>query len=309
VTRRRLDGVLLLDKPVGLGSNAALQSAKRFYRAEKAGHAGTLDPLASGLLPVLFGEATKFSQLVLDADKEYLARARLGITTRTGDAEGEVLERRSVHVGPQAIESALAQFRGEIEQVPPMYSALKHRGRPLYVLARRGESVMRAARRVRVHVLELLGATPETFELRVRCSKGTYVRTLVEDIGEALGCGAHLAGLRRTAASGFRIEDAITLDQLQQADEAERDRLLLPLERLLEGLPRLDLPEIQAERFAKGQAILLPQVTAGRYRVYRERGGLLGVAEAGDDGALQPQRLLASSAQSAQAADKHQKNL
>jgi tRNA pseudouridine55 synthase len=309
VTRRRLDGVLLLDKPVGLGSNAALQAAKRLYRAEKAGHAGTLDPLASGLLPVLFGEATKFSQQVLDADKEYLALARLGITTRTGDAEGEVLERRPVCVEPRAIESALALFRGEIEQVPPMYSALKHRGRPLYVLARRGESVTRAPRRVRVHVLELLGATPETLELRVRCSKGTYVRTLVEDIGGALGCGAHLAGLRRTAASGLRIEDAVTLDQLQQADEAERDRLLLPLERLLEGLPRLDLPEIQAERFAKGQAILLPQVAAGRYRVYRERGGLLGVAEAGSDGALQPQRLLASSPQSAQAADKHQKNL
>jgi len=307
--RRQLDGVLLLDKPVGLGSNAALQAAKRLYRAEKAGHAGTLDPLASGLLPVLFGEATKFSQLVLDADKEYLARARLGITTQTGDAEGEVLERRPVHVEPQAIEPTLALFRGDIEQVPPMYSALKHRGRPLYVLARRGESVARAPRRVRVHVLQLLGMTPDTLELRVRCSKGTYVRTLVEDIGRVLGCGAHLASLRRIAASGFHIEEAVTLDQVQQADEAGRDRLLLPLDRLLEGLPRLDLTEAQAERFAKGQAIPFPQATAGRYRVYREQGGLLGVAEAGRDGALQPQRLLATRPQSAQAADKHQKNL
>ncbi|HSB23687.1 MAG TPA: tRNA pseudouridine(55) synthase TruB [Burkholderiaceae bacterium] len=307
--RRRLDGVLLLDKPVGLGSNAALQAAKRMYRAEKAGHAGTLDPLASGLLPVLFGEATKFSQLVLDADKEYLARARLGVTTRTGDAEGEVLERRPVHVEPQAIEPALALLRGDIEQVPPMYSALKHRGRPLYVLARRGESVARAPRHVRVHVLELLDMTPDTLELRVRCSKGTYVRTLVEDIGRALGCGAHLASLRRIAASGFRIEEAVTLDQVQQADEAGRDRLLLPLDRLLEDLPRLDLPETQAERFAKGQAIPCPQARAGRYRVYREQGGLLGVAEAGRDGALQPQRLLAAHPQSAQAADNHQKNL
>jgi tRNA pseudouridine55 synthase len=309
LTRRQLDGVLLLDKPVGLGSNAALQAAKRLYRAEKAGHAGTLDPLASGLLPVLFGEATKFSQLVLDADKEYWARAQLGVTTRTGDAEGEVLERRPVRVEPQSIEAALAAFRGEIAQVPPMYSALKHRGRPLYVLARRGESIERAPRRVRVHVLELLGMTQDTLELRVRCSKGTYVRTLVEDIGRALGCGAHLASLRRVAASGFRIEQAVTLDQLQQVDEAGRDRLLLPLDRLLEGLPRLELSEVEAERFAKGQAIPFPQAQAGRYRVYREQGGLLGVAEAGRDGALQPQRLLATRPQAAQAADKHQKNL
>lgn len=307
--RRQLDGVLLLDKPVGLGSNAALQAAKRLFRAEKAGHAGTLDPLASGLLPVLFGEATKFSQLVLDADKEYLARARLGITTRTGDAEGEVLERRPVRVAENSIEAALAAFRGEIDQVPPMHSALKHRGRPLYVLARRGESIERAPRRVRVHVLELLGATQDTLELRVRCSKGTYVRTLVEDIGRALGCGAHLASLRRVAASGFRIEQAVTLDQLQRADEAGRDRLLLPLDRLLEGLPRLELPAGEAERFANGQAIPFPQARAGRYRVYRQQGGLLGVAQAGHDGALQPQRLLATRPQPAQAADKHQKNL
>src|SRR5512134_3326283 len=227
--RRSLDGVLLLDKPVGLGSNAALQAAKRLYRAEKAGHAGTLDPLASGLLPIMFGEATKFSQLVLDADKEYLARARLGVTTRTGDAEGEVLERRPVRIDADAVERALPAFRGEIEQVPPMYSALKHRGRPLYVLARRGESIERAPRRVRVHELEMLGLDGDTLELRVLCSKGTYIRTLVEDIGRALGCGAHLASLRRIAASGFRIAEAATLDAIQAADDAGRDRLLLPL--------------------------------------------------------------------------------
>jgi len=262
--RRRLDAVLLLDKPVGLGSNAALQAAKRLYRAEKAGHAGTLDPLASGLLPIVFGEATKFSQLVLDADKVYLARARLGVTTRTGDAEGEVLERRPVNVQADAVERVLPAFRGDIEQVPPMFSALKHRGRPLYVLARRGESVAREPRRIRVHALELLGMAGETLELRVHCSKGTYIRTLVEDIGRALVCGAHLASLRRVAASGFRIEEAVTLDTVQEADEAGRDRLLLPLDRLLEALPRLELPDALADRFAMGQAIVVPQAAAGR---------------------------------------------
>lgn len=307
--RRRLDAVLLLDKPVGLGSNAALQAAKRLYRAEKAGHAGTLDPLASGLLPIMFGEATKFAQLVLDADKEYLARARLGVTTRTGDAEGEVLARRPVQVDAAAAERALPTFRGEIEQVPPMFSALKQRGRPLYRLARRGESVTRAPRRIRVHALELLGLAGDTLELRVRCSKGTYIRTLVEDIGSALGCGAHLVSLRRIAASGFRIEEAVTLDAVQDADAEGRDRLLLPLDRLLEVLPRLDLPDALADRFARGQAVALPQAPAGRVRVYRDRGALLGVAEAGPDGLLHPRRLLATRPDAAQAAEKHQKNL
>lgn len=308
--RRRLDAVLLLDKPVGLGSNAALQAAKRLYRAQKAGHAGTLDPLASGLLPVLFGEATKFSQHLLDADKEYLARARLGVTTRTGDAEGEVLERRPVRVDAAAAERALAAFRGDIQQVPPMYSALKHRGQPLYVLARRGESVERAPRRVRIRELRLLALEGDGLELRVLCSKGTYVRTLVEDIGRALGCGAHLASLRRIAASGFRIEEAATLEAVQAAGEEARDALLLPIERLLANLPRIELPGAAADRFAQGQAVPAPQAAApGRYQVHRARGGLLGVADAAGDGVLRPRRLLAPRPEEAQAADKHQKNL
>jgi tRNA pseudouridine55 synthase len=291
--RRRLDGVLLLDKPVGLGSNAALQAAKRLYGAEKAGHAGTLDPLASGLLPVLFGEATKFSQLALDADKEYLASAQLGVTTSTGDAEGEVLERRPVEVEAGAIEPVLARFRGDIEQVPPMYSALKHEGQPLYALARRGRSVARAARRVRVHALELLAFADGRLELRVRCSKGTYVRTLVEDIGRDLGCGAHLAALRRVAAASFRLEDAATLDELRDATPEERERRLLPPERLLAGLPRVDLSGPQAERFCNGQALSLESTPEGRCSVYRAQGGLLGVGEAGPSGELRPRRLLA----------------
>ncbi len=307
--RRRLDGVLLLDKPVGMGSNGALQAVKRLYQAEKAGHAGTLDPLASGLLPVLFGEATKFSQLALDADKEYLASARLGVTTTTADAEGEVLERKPVDVPAGALEPALARLRGPIEQVPPMYSALKHAGQPLYALARKGQSVERAARHVQIHELELLHFEGERIDLRVRCSKGTYLRTLVEDLGAALGCGAHLSALRRTAAGAFRIADAATLDQLQQATPAERDRLLLPVERLLSGLPRVDLEDPWAGRFAKGQVVPLDRVQAGVCSVYGAQGGLLGIGDAGPPGELRPRRLVAQRPETTQPAEKHQKNL
>lgn len=291
--RRRLDGVLLLDKPLGLGSNAALQAAKRLYAAQKAGHGGTLDPLASGLLPILFGEATKFSQLALDSDKEYVAGVQLGIATATGDAEGEVLERRPVEVGADAVDEVLARFRGDIEQVPPMYSALKHEGQPLYALARQGRSVARAPRRVRVHELQLVAFTGDRLELRVRCSKGTYVRTLAEDIGRALGCGAHLCALRRVAAAGSRVQEAVTLEELQAASLAERDRRLLPVERLLAGLPRVDLSGPQADRFCQGQAIALEHPPDGRCSVYGAQGGLLGVGEAGPHGELRPRRLLA----------------
>lgn len=307
--RRRLDGVLLLDKPVGLGSNAALQAAKRLYGAEKAGHAGTLDPLASGLLPILFGEATKFSQLALDADKEYLASARLGTTTATADAEGEVLERRPVAVRESDIEPALERLRGPIEQVPPMYSALKHAGQPLYAIARQGRSVPRAARRVHIHELQLLGLHGERLDLRVRCSKGTYVRTLVEDLGRALGCGAHLSALRRTAAGEFRIAQAATLEQVQLATPPERDALLLPVERLLAGLPRVDLAGPQAERFAQGQTIQLETTAAGCCSVFRAQGGLLGIGDAGPLGELHPRRLVAQLPEPTQAAEKHPRSL
>jgi tRNA pseudouridine55 synthase len=307
--RRKLDGILLLDKPHGLGSNAALQAVKRLYGAAKAGHAGTLDPLATGLLPVLFGEATKFSQLALDADKEYLARAQLGITTTTADAEGEVLERRAVAVDAQAIEAALARLRGTIEQVPPMYSALKHAGQPLYALARQGRSVERAARQVRIHELVVVGVAGAVLELRVRCSKGTYIRTLVEDLGRALGCGAHLAALRRTAAGSFRIGEALTLEQLQAAPGEERDRWLLPLERLLAGMPRVDLAGPLAGRFTQGQAIRLDGPQQGRCSVYGAQGELLGIGDAGPAGELRPRRLVAVAPEASQAAEKHRKNL
>lgn len=307
--RRRLDGILLLDKPPRLGSNAVLQAVKRLYGAQKAGHAGTLDPLATGLLPILFGEATKFSQWVLDSDKEYLARARLGITTTTADAEGEVLERRAVEVREADLEPALARLRGDIDQVPPMFSALKRAGQPLYVLARQGRSVERAARRVRIHELQLLSFAGDGIDLRVRCSKGTYVRTLVEDLGRALGCGAHLASLRRTAAGDLRIADAVTLDRLQAATPAERDQWLLPLDRLLAGLPRVDLPGPLAGRFAQGQAIDLEAQWRGTCRVYGTAGALLGIGDADGQGELRPRRLVAAAPEATQAAEKHQKNL
>ncbi len=290
--RRALDGVLLLDKPAGLGSNAALQAVKRLYGAAKAGHAGTLDPLASGLLPVLFGEATKFSQFALDADKEYLARMRLGVATTTGDAEGEPVEVREVRVPAEGLEPVLARFRGEIEQVPPMHSALKHGGRPLYELARQGREVARRARRVRVDALELLAFDGESAELRVRCSKGTYVRTLAEDIGRALGCGAHLSALRRVAAGRFTVADAATLEVLQAESAQAREGRLLPAECLLEGLPRVDLPEALAARFARGQVLTLEGAPEGRCRVYGEQGRLLGLGEGQGRGELRPRRLV-----------------
>ena len=288
--------MLLLDKPPGLSSSMALQQAKRLLNAEKAGHAGTLDPLATGLLPLLFGEATKFAQYGLDSDKTYLAVVRLGVTTETGDAEGKVLQARPVAVTEDALQAALAAFRGEIEQVPPMYSALKKDGRPLYELAREGKAVERAARPVTIHALELLGRGPERLDLRVACSKGTYIRQLAVDLGEALGCGAHLEGLRRTGAGAFTLDGAVTLEALQALPESERAGILLPPDRLLEGLPRVDLPADLARRLLHGQGVPLPGQPAGCCRIYRADGALLGVGQADGAGRLHPVRLLAGTA-------------
>ena len=309
MTRRRLDALLLLDKPRGITSNAALQRAKRLFRAEKAGHAGTLDPLASGLLPVLFGEATKFSACLLESEKEYEAQVRLGVSTATGDAEGEVLERRKVALDPARLEQALAQFRGAIDQVPPMYSALKHRGRPLYELARQGIEIERAPRRVVISALELLARDGDRLGLRLRCSKGTYVRALAIDLGVALGTVAHLAELRRVAAGGFRVCDAITLEALETLDEAERDRHLLPVPALLAGLPRVTLEAVAAQRFAHGQKVAAPGAAAGRCQVWNPSDGLLGLGEVVASGELRPLRVLADAAQAAAHASASRKNL
>ena len=235
-------GVLLLDKPVGLSSQDALWRARRLLQAEKGGHTGTLDPLASGLLPLCFGAATKFAQASLEADKGYLATVQLGVTRVGGDLEGEVIERRPVAADDAALEAALERLRGEIEQVPPMHSALKHQGRALYEYARAGIEVERAPRRVRIHRLALLERRGDELVLDVRCSKGTYVRTLAEDLGRLLGCGAHLSALRRTASGALCVEQAVTLDALEALDAAARLALLLPPDVLLHDWPEVRLP-------------------------------------------------------------------
>lgn len=292
MARRKLDGVLLLDKPVGPSSSAVLQAVKRLLNAEKAGHAGTLDPLASGLLPLLFGEATKFAQYGLEAAKEYVADVRLGAATDTGDAEGAVIERRPVAVDASTLARALAGFRGEIRQVPPMHSALKKDGQPLYALARAGQTVEREARPVTIHEMELVSRKDDLLRLRIRCSKGTYVRQLAADLGLALGTVAHLAALRRTGVAGLRLDQAVTLDDLQALGEAARLAWLLPPERLLAHLPRVDLEEPLAGRFLNGQAVRVPGVARGPVRVY-QTGALLGVGESGPEDGLQPTRLIA----------------
>lgn len=284
------DGALLLDKPVGPSSNGVLQEAKRLLGARKAGHGGTLDPLASGLLLVLFGEATKFAGLLLDQDKEYLASLKLGETTATGDAEGAVLETRAVRVSLEAVHSTLERFRGEIEQTPPMHSALKRDGVPLYRLARQGKAVERASRRVRIVLLEVVSFEPPQLDLRVRCSKGTYIRTLAEDIGAALGTGAHLSGLRRTASGGFRIEDAVDLEALRAMPSEARAGRLLPLAALVEGLPRTALDAAAEARLRNGQALEISGLAEGVHAVVRADGALIGLGRA-EAGVLRPLRL------------------
>ena len=293
----RVDGVLLLDKPQGMSSNAALQAARRLYSAAKAGHTGTLDPLATGLLPLCFGEATKFSSDLLDADKTYEADLLFGVKTDTADSEGQVLERRPVNFDLSALEVALARFRGKIRQIPPMYSALKRDGQPLYKLARQGVQIEREARDVVIHELELLEFHADRCRLRVRCSKGTYIRSLAEDLGEVLLCGAHLTGLRRTAVGALSVNVACSLETLTMLDEAGRARVLRAPDALLQELPRIVLAQGEAARFAHGNPVGFPVglsfEQAGRFRVY-EGERLLGVAVADGGGMLCPRRLIAA---------------
>jgi tRNA pseudouridine55 synthase len=268
VPRRAVHGVLLLDKPLGLSSNDALQKAKRLYRAEKAGHTGTLDPLATGLLPLCFGAATKFSQISLDADKRYLATLQLGVTTTTADAEGEVLQRREVAVTRDQLRAACDRFIGPIEQVPPMHSALKRDGKPLYEYARAGIEIERAPRAVTIHAIDIVGDLDDEWMLDVRCSKGTYIRTLAEDIGAVLGCGAHLSALRRTGSGALTLDGALTLEQLAAMDENERDASLMSADALLADWPVVRLGTEDAGRFLSGVRRRLPLADAPNVRVY-----------------------------------------
>ena len=295
--RDLVDGVLLLDKPVGLSSNDALIKAKRVMNAKKAGHTGTLDPFATGLLPLCFGEATKFSQDLLEADKTYDATVHLGIMTTTGDTEGEALETREVDVTIEQIEAALARFRGPILQVPPMYSALKRDGKALYEYAREGITLEREARPVTIHGLELVEYAAPMLKIRVTCSKGTYVRVLGEDIGAALGCGAHLNALRRIQVGALTSATMITLEELQA--HAEPLSLLAPVDALLSTFPSVELTPELAKRFLNGQrlalgkeAVMVPQAL-GRVRVYAD-GKLLGTANLQEYAILAPERLIAA---------------
>lgn len=287
---RRVDGVLLLDKPTGMSSNSALQAARRLFSAAKAGHSGTLDPMASGLLPLCFGEATKFSVDLLVADKTYEAELLFGIRTDTGDADGMVVMESPVTFGRAELEAALNRFRGPILQIPPMYSALKRNGRPLYELARQGIEVEREARAVTIHELWLLDFSQDRCRLRVACSKGTYIRSLAEDLGAALACGAHLTALRRVAVGPLRIIDAVTLDQLAVLAEEARADWLLPPDALLQSLPAVHLDHAAGRCFVHGNPVCVVS-PPGRCRVYSGN-QLLGLGELDDAGRLQPRRVL-----------------
>lgn len=304
-TRLPINGVLLLDKPVGWSSNDALIKAKRLLNAIKAGHTGTLDPFATGLLPLCFGEATKFSADLLDADKTYQTVVHLGVSTNTGDTEGEVIQTREVNVSEAQIHAVLEQFKGDILQVPPMYSALKRDGKPLYEYAREGITLEREARPITIHLLEFVKYEAPFLTLNVRCSKGTYIRVLGEDIGNALGCGAHLNALRRTQVGHLVLENTVTLDQLIAMSEEQRSALLAPVDALLSSFPEVTLNEELARRFLQGQRISLAKeevaypAELGRVRVYRQASDvtarqLLGSAQLQEFSVLAPERLIST---------------
>ena len=295
--RRTISGVLLLDKPVGWTSNAALQAVKRLYRANKAGHTGSLDPLASGLLPLCLGGATKLAGLLLNADKTYRFTCRLGETTTTGDADGEIVLTRPVSgVDRARVEDALQHFRGVIQQVPPMYSALKRGGQPLYKLARQGLEVEREPREVTVHELRLLRLDDAELEFELRCSKGTYVRALAADLGEVLGCGAHVVALRRTAVEPYDAARMVTLETLRERateDCAALDVLLLPPDSVVAQWPAARVSGDVAFYLRQGQPVLVPRApTQGWVRLYQDDERFMGLGEILDDGRVAPRRLL-----------------
>jgi len=297
---RNISGIVLLDKPLGITSNRALQIVKRLYKAAKAGHTGSLDPLATGLLPLCLGEATKVSGFLLDADKRYLATLKLGVKTSSADAEGEVIETRPVeNYSKKQINAAIEPFLGDIEQVPPMHSALKIDGQPLYKLAHQGIVIERKSRAVHIFDIKILRYEGDEMDIEVHCSKGTYIRTLAEDIGEKLGCGAHLSALRRTASGPFHLEDSITMEELEQLTEntdeqgfAEADAVLMPAEDALHDWESVNLSADAAFYICRGQAVQVPNApTEGLVRLFSEEKGFLGIGEILDDGRVKPHRL------------------
>ncbi|TLY47724.1 MAG: tRNA pseudouridine(55) synthase TruB [Gammaproteobacteria bacterium] len=301
--KRLINGILLLDKPKEMTSNQALQTVKKLFSASKVGHTGSLDPLATGLLPLCFGEATKFSQFLLNADKTYFVSAFLGIRTNTGDAEGEVIESRPVpNYSTDQLETIISAFRGTISQIPPMFSALKHKGRPLYKLARQGIVVERSPRTVTIHSLRLFesnnteknSTVNRILNFEIRCSKGTYIRTLIEDIGEALECGAYVSDLRRLSVANYHAEQMVSLKELQSLSLAECDQKLLSLDSLLNEWPVLKISQAAAYYLYRGQAVLLPNLPKqGLLRLLLQKSGqFIGVGEILEDGRVAPRRLV-----------------
>lgn len=298
---RNIDGILLLDKPLGFTSNQALQKIKGMFNASKAGHTGSLDPLASGLLPICFGEATKISSYLLDSDKSYLTECHLGIRTSSGDGEGQILEQKQVSQFSQhEITSVLSKFTGEISQLPPMHSAIKKDGQPLYKLARKGLEVEREPRVIKIYDLNLVSVEKDKLVIDVKCSKGTYIRTLVEDIGASLGCGAYVSSLRRYQVGAFKINQAVEFDAVQKLRDEKAfdamDELLIPMQDALENWPSIELSDDAAHFLRQGQPVLVSRApTSGWVRLFEKRGDFMGVGEIQDDGLVAPKRLLRSS--------------
>ncbi len=291
--KKNVNGVLLLDKPLGFSSNQALQKVKWLYSAAKAGHTGTLDPLATGLLPICLGEATKFAQYVTDADKTYFATIKLGATTTTGDAEGDVLTTAPVNVSPSQFAATCQQFIGEVSQVPPMYSALKHQGKALYEYAREGVDIERQARLITISAIEVNAFETNIAKITVVCSKGTYIRTLAEDIGAKLGCGAHLIGLRRTETAGYLLPNAMTIEQLEAMPVDARLAMLLPVDSAIESLPKVILNTDAAFYIMQGQAVWQAgKMPNSDLRLYDEKDHFLGLGYLQDDGKIAPKRLI-----------------
>ncbi|MCH2346191.1 MAG: tRNA pseudouridine(55) synthase TruB [Pseudomonadales bacterium] len=294
---RNISGIVVLDKANGLSSNAALQEVKRLYEANKAGHAGSLDPLATGVLPVCLGEATKVSQFLLDSDKRYRTRIKLGIRTDTGDSEGAIIERNEgISVSRKAIERALTKFKGEVEQVPPMHSAIKMNGVPLYKLARKGITVEREPRLVTLYQICLVEFVNSELELEISCSKGTYIRTIADDLGQELGCGAHVIELRRTQAGVFTEKDSISAEELALEKENKGldkiDQFLIPMDRAIQDLPEVNLPSITASHVKNGQAVLVRHLPKnGLVRMYEDE-QFIGIGSIDDDGKVAPRRLI-----------------
>ena len=292
--KREIDGVFLLNKPLGFSSNQALKKIQWLFNAKKAGHTGTLDPMASGLLPICIGEATKFSHRLLEANKTYIATIQLGVTTTTGDQEGEVVNQKDVVLKPNQLEETLQKFTGDITQIPPMFSALKFEGKPLYEYARQGIEIERKSRQVTIYDITLNKIEESIVILEVSCSKGTYIRTLAEDIGHALGCGAYLKGLERTQTGNFQLSDALTIEAIEAMSMASREKTLLPVDALLEGLSSIKLTLTETEAIKKGQAIDFNGKNDNELRLYGVSGQFLGVGQPDLQGRLFPKRLIAN---------------